>query len=234
MSSARMPRENATGKIRAGLVSLVVLGLFLAACSSSVTDGTSGRSATSQGGATVEKADPIVVGDAVTKLWEDHVTWTRLFIVSAAAGLPDTDATAKRLLANQDDIGNAIAPYYGEQAGKQLTALLREHILVAADLIGAAKAGDTAKVAKVKADWYANGDQIAAFLSKANPTYWPLEGLKHHMKTHLDLTLDEAVKRLEGKYEADIALYDKVHVAILELADALSAGIVGQFPDRFA
>ncbi|MGH2725657.1 MAG: hypothetical protein ACRDKS_01645, partial [Actinomycetota bacterium] len=132
------------------------------------------------------------------------------------------------------DIGNAIKPYYGEAAGKQLTALLRQHILTAADLITAAKAGDNTKVATLKADWYANGDQIAELLSKANPTYWPLDTLKEHMKMHLDLTLDEAVSRLQGKWAADIGAYDKVHTAILELADALSTGIVGQFPERFA
>ena len=47
--------------------------------------------------------------DGMRKLWEDHVTWTRLFIVSAAAGLPDKDATTARLLQNQTDIGDAVA-----------------------------------------------------------------------------------------------------------------------------
>jgi hypothetical protein len=74
------------------------------------------------------------------KLWEDHVTWTRLYIVSAVAGLPDAGATAERLLQNQTDIGNAIKPFYGEAAGERLTALLRPHILIAAELVTAAKA----------------------------------------------------------------------------------------------
>src|SRR5438105_11068747 len=81
------------------------------------------------------------------KLWEDHVTWTRLFIVSVAGNLGDTKATTDRLLQNQADIGNAIVPFYGRAAGDKLTSLLRDHILIAADLVGAAKANDTAKVA---------------------------------------------------------------------------------------
>src|SRR5438045_3095425 len=80
--------------------------------------------------------------NAMRKLWEDHITWTRLYIVSAAADLPDKDVTAQRLLQNQTDIGNAVKPFYGEAAGNQLTALLRDHILGAVDLIAAAKAGD--------------------------------------------------------------------------------------------
>src|SRR5881396_292768 len=85
--------------------------------------------------------------DAMRKLWEDHVTWTRLFIVSAAAGLPDKDATTQRLLQNQTDIGNAVAELYAADAGNKLTALLRDHILIAANIVAAAKAGDNAKVA---------------------------------------------------------------------------------------
>ena len=67
--------------------------------------------------------------DAMRKLWEDHVTWTRLAIVSFAHDLPDLPATQERLLRNQEDIGNAIKPYYGDAAGNQLTALLKEHIV---------------------------------------------------------------------------------------------------------
>src|SRR5213082_627589 len=92
--------------------------------------------------------------DAMRKLWEDHVTWTRLFIVSAAAGLPDKDATTQRLLQNQTDIGNAVAEFYGKDAGDKLTSLLKDHILIAADLVGAAKAGDSAKAADAKKKWY--------------------------------------------------------------------------------
>src|SRR5918998_3830186 len=84
--------------------------------------------------------------DGMRQLWEDHVTWTRLVIVSAATltdALPDLDPTVQRLLRNQDDIGDAIKPFYGDAAGEELSQLLREHITGAADLIFAAKAGDS-------------------------------------------------------------------------------------------
>ena len=175
--------------------------------------------------------------DAMRKLWEDHIVWTRQFIVSAATeaeNLPDTGPTVDRLLANQTDIGNAIKPFYGEAAGDALTALLREHILTAADIIAAAKAGDADAVKAASAAWYANADEIATFLSQANPQNWPLDEMKAHMKSHLDLTLEEAVARLEGRYADDIAAYDKVHADILGMADMLSAGIIAQFPSKFA
>ncbi len=170
--------------------------------------------------------------NTMRKLWEDHVTWTRLYIISAAADLPDKDLTAQRLLQNQVDIGNAVKPFYGDDAGNKLTALLKDHILDAADLIAAAKAGDKARVDAASAKWYANADDIATFLSTANPKSWPLADMKMGMKMHLDLTLQEAVDRLGGKYAADIADYDKVHEHILGLADLLSTGLISQFPDK--
>lgn len=171
--------------------------------------------------------------DAMRKLWEDHVTWTRLFIISASHDLPDTDATTQRLLQNQHDIGDAIKPYYGEAAGEQLTMLLEEHITTAATLLGAAKAGDSAGVTAASESWYDNADRISAFLGEANPDNWPEADAKVMMREHLDLTLEEAVAHLTGDYATDIAAYDKIHVQILEMADMLSAGIVAQFPDKF-
>jgi hypothetical protein len=171
--------------------------------------------------------------DSMRKLWEDHITWTRLFIVSFAAGLPDTDTTAQRLLQNQTDLGNAIKPFYGDAAGRQLTSLLRDHILIAADLLTAAKAGDSAGVADANTRWYANADEIATFLHRANPDEWPLDEMKLMMREHLDLTLAEAVARLHGDWPADIAAYEQVHQEILQMADMLSAGIIQQFPKKF-
>ena len=171
--------------------------------------------------------------DAMRKLWEDHVTWTRLYIVSAAAGLPDTQPTAERLLRNQTDIGDAIKPFYGEAAGERLTALLKPHILIAAELIDAAKANDSKRVQDASARWYANADEIADFLNSANPRNWPRETLRAEMHHHLDLTLQEAQARLRGDWAADIAAYDTVHQHILGMADVLSKGIVSQFPRKF-
>jgi hypothetical protein len=171
--------------------------------------------------------------DAMRKLWEDHITWTRLYIVSAAAGLADAKPTAQRLLQNQADLGNAIKPFYGGPAGERLTALLRPHILIAADLVTAAEARDSAAVKAAAARWYANADEIAEFLHTANPDLWPSETLHAAMRQHLDLTLKEAQARLAGDWVADIAAYDAVHEHILLMADVLSSGIISQFPKQF-
>lgn len=181
-----------------------------------------------------DKIDPLVFRQAVRKLWEDHVTWTRVYIIAAIADLPEADAAAQRLLQNQEHIGDALKPFYGNEAGEQLTSLLRDHILTAADLLAAAKAGDTAKFEEANERWYDNANQIAAFLSSANPDHWLLADMQSMMKSHLDLTLEEAVARLNGDWEGDVAAYDKVHDEILHMADMISEGIIQQFPQQFA
>ena len=167
------------------------------------------------------------------RLWEDHVTWTRLAIISLTTDAPDTEATVGRLLQNQTDIGDAIEPFYGEAAGDELTRLLREHILIAADLVAAARAGDQVALADAQARWTANADEIAGFLASANPRFWKLGELKAMLHEHLRLTTDEAVARLQGDWAADVAAYDQIHLQALEMADHLSTGIVKQFPRRF-
>jgi hypothetical protein len=171
--------------------------------------------------------------DAMDKLWEDHITWTRLYIVSTAADLPDKDPTAQRLLQNQTDIGNAIKPFYGDAAGDKLGGLLKDHIMIATEIIDAAKAGDTAKKDEASNRWNANADEIATFLSGANPKNWPADEMKRMMREHLELTTAEVVARLQSDWPADIAAYEKVHTQILKMADMLSAGIIKQFPNKF-
>jgi hypothetical protein len=166
-------------------------------------------------------------------LWEDHITWTRLAIISLTTGSPDTQATVGRLLRNQTDIGNAVKPFYGKAAGNALTAKLREHILIAADVVAAAKAGDKAKLTDAQARWRQNANEIAALLNGVNPRFWKLGAMKAEMSEHLALTTQEAVARLQGRWAADVAAYDRIHHHILHLSDAIADGIVKQFPNRF-
>ena len=169
---------------------------------------------------------------ALRRLWSDHVIWTREYVVAAIADAPDAQAVAGRLLANQEHIGSAVVPFYGEQAGQALTGLLKQHIMVAVELIEAAKAADQDKFADADRRWDANARDIAAFLSSANP-HWPEHDVADLLSQHLKLTKDEATARLEQRWEDDIEAFDQIFTEILTVADVLSAGIVKQFPDRF-
>ena len=207
-------------KIRMSLIAVLAASLIGVALTGFGMDATS-------------KMEPAVgLKMAMRKLWEDHITYTRNYVISAVADLPDGDAVAKRLLKNQDDIGDAIKPYYGDDAGKKLSALLRDHILIATEVVKAAKGGDKEQLTAAQTKWSANGKAIAAFLSSANPN-WPQKDLEEMLQKHLDLTTGEVVGRLTKDWAKDIESYDEGHLHMLMFADMLSDGITKQFPAKF-
>jgi len=166
------------------------------------------------------------------KLWEDHITWTRNYIISALADLPDLDPVAKRLLKNQDDIGDAVAKFYGADAGSKLAALLRDHIMIAGEVVKAAKAGNNDQVQAQQQKWTANAKDIATFLSGANPN-WSRRDLEDMLQKHLDFTTTETVSRLKKDWASDIKAYDDNHIHMLMFSDMLTDGIIEQFPAKF-
>jgi hypothetical protein len=192
------------------------------------------RAQTSAATASAGKISSLTFDNQWRKLWQDHGTWTRLVIDSFTAGSPSLTAYEARLLRNQTDIGNAIKPYYGAAAGTKLTQLLRGHIIGAVVLLEAAKSGNTKALSHAQAAWYANGRQIADFLSAANPRNWPRSAVRAMMKMHLDQVIQQAVDELGSKHAASVRDYDVYIDHILVMADTISGGIIKQFPQRFA
>jgi hypothetical protein len=218
------------------LLTAALLVLTLSVSGFVVTGQWAAQSSASAGPATTAvhfNAKKLAFHDAMRQLWEEHVLWTRLFIVSDVFGSPDLSATTARLLANQTDIGNAVKPFYGSANGDHLTALLRRHILLAAKILNAAKAGQTGVVQRAERAWYRNANQISAFLHGLNPKNWPLAALRSMMHMHLKLTLTEAVDQLTGKYARSVMDFDVVENEILSMADTLSNGIIAQCPGHF-
>lgn len=168
---------------------------------------------------------------AMRKLWEDHIVWTRNYIISELADLGDLKDVVQRLLQNQVDIGIAIQPFYGQEASKQLTSLLKEHIVLASDVVKAAKAKDEKKLKSVTAQWYKNAATIAEFLAQAN-SHWSKKTLQDMLFKHLEYTTGEAVSRLQQKWNDDIHFYDINHDHMLMFSDMLIDGIMKQFSNK--
>ncbi|WP_439937896.1 hypothetical protein ACS3YM_18445 [Nocardia sp. N13] len=234
----RSPLSHRPGRILALLAGLALVATMTSGLAAGQTAPTAHQSGTHAHPSAMQETsatslDAAAFHDRMRKLWEDHVTWTRLAIVTFADGSAGFDATAARLMRNQKDIGDAIKPFYGKAAGHQLTALLEDHIGIAVELLQAAQSGDYAAFARAKRGWYANADDIAGFLTRANPHYWPRAAMRAAMRGHLDMTLAEASHELTGQYAASVADYEEVHHHILGMADVLSSGIVRAFPRRF-
>jgi hypothetical protein len=166
-------------------------------------------------------------------LWHDHVLWTRNVIICIVDNAPGQNDAVNRLLKNQEDIGNAFKPYYGDAAGNTLTELLKVHINTAATLVTAARDGDTPTYNSAAAAWYANADDIAVFLHNSNPDNWELTHWKAMMKSHLDHTATEVTARINQDYALDVATYDVIVDEIEIMADELTDGIADQYPKDF-
>jgi hypothetical protein len=226
--STRKESPQAAALCVASAVAALIAALILFSAASTGT----ARAGSDQASPSMAKV--VAFHEAMDKLWTDHVAWTRIVIIDFDANAPELKPTLARLLRNQTEIGNAIKPFYGAAAGNTLSRLLHTHIMQAVPVLAAAKTGDKVKLARALKAWYGNAHQIAAFLSKANPTNWPLAATTAMMNTHLKLTTNEAVAHLKHQWRADIAAYDRVRAEILMMADTLANGIIEQFPEKFA
>jgi hypothetical protein len=229
-----VPSDSQRSRVRLSVAAAVLLCAAMLAVAPWRSAGAQAETRTHMDMSGAVTARQLAFRNSMRVLWEQHVAWTRLAIVSFNGSLPDLAATEARLLRNQVDIGNAVKPFYGRAAGNQLTGLLRRHILIAVDILADVKGGDQHALNGDLERWYANANQISAFLHKANPHNWPLHAMRAMMHRHLKLTTDEAVAELSGKYRASVAAYDRVEREILGMADMLSTGIIKQFPHRFS
>jgi len=176
---------------------------------------------------------PIDLRNDMRRLWEDQVTYTRNFIISSIAGLPDLPAVTEQLLRNQDDIGAAMKLIYGQEAGRKLTVLLHNHVQIAADVVKAAKAHDGKAGEASQRRWRGNADDIAALLAGTNP-HWNKQTLTDMLYKHLDLTTYEVTSRVRMDWRADIQAYASGQEQIQMFADMLSDGIIKQHTPKVA
>ncbi len=180
-----------------------------------------------------DDAAVVELGHGMRALWSDHMQWTYATVDAFFHNADALQPTLDRLLSNQADIGAAIAPFYGQEAGDQLTELLTTHITLAVPVLQAAQAGDDAALQAALDDWYANAQDVADLLAAANPDSWPQAVTRPALEMHIDQTTGYAVDLLTGEYAAAIEHYDAARHHMLELADVLAGGIVEQFPERF-
>jgi hypothetical protein len=184
--------------------------------------------------ARLDDARPRALHAEMRMLWEDHVSWTRMYLVSASANLADKDATLARLMRNQEDLGDAMKPFYGDSAGRRFTELLKEHISIAGEIVAASRQGDKPKAAEASNRWGTNADHLATFLAGANSANWKFEDMRKMLQEHLDLTTREVTAHLDKDWKESIEAYDKVRDQALMMADALTEGLMKQFPHKAA
>ena len=167
------------------------------------------------------------------ELWSGHIFWVRNVVLATKYG----DALAAKVaedqvVQNAKDIAGSIGPYYGKEASDKLFGLLAGHYGAIKEYMTAGfagkKEGKDAAVEKLKK----NADEIAAFLSTANPN-WKKETLLSALMTHAGhhIAQIDAIAAKDFSSEAPVWHAMKKHVYVI--ADVLADGIVKQFPMKF-
>ena len=165
-------------------------------------------------------------------VWEQHIMWTRMFLISVAENLADLEPTKARLLENPKDVANLFEKFYGSNIASTIQNLIKEHLVIGGDLIVALKNGNQKLADELNKKWYKNADEIAIAFSSINPFY-PREAVQKMFYEHLKLTSDEVSARLRKDYSADIKAFDIVQKEILKMSKFFVDGIVKQFPNLF-
>ena len=165
-------------------------------------------------------------------VWEQHIMWTRMLLISIAENLKDLDATQARLLQNPKDIADIFRRYYENMVANQIQELLTEHLVIGKELIVALKNNNQEQATKLNTKWYQNADSMAEAFSSINPFY-PKEEIRKMLYDHLKLTTNKVNARLKGDYAEDIKAYDMVQKEILKMSQFFVMGIVQQFPNLF-
>ena len=165
-------------------------------------------------------------------VWEQHIMWTRMLLISIAENLKDLDATQTRLLQNPRDIADVFKQYYGIAVANKIQTLLTEHLTIGKDLIVAIKNNNQEEINRLSTRWYRNADDMAEAFSSINPFY-PKEEVRRMLYEHLRLTTDEVNNRIKGNYAEDIRACDMVQKEILRMSQFFVDGIVRQFNNLF-
>ena len=140
-------------------------------------------------------------------------------------GAGRSGAVTDRILQNPKDFAQLFAPFFGMNIANQFQELLTQHLLIAADLVNAAKKGETEKADIARQKWYQNADEIARFLSSIQPC-WSEARWKEMLYSHLQMTEQEAVLRLQGNYVADIETFNAIENEALQMANYMFCGLI--------
>ena len=174
----------------------------------------------------------VELSNTLRRLWIEHVLWTRMFIQSTLDSSGAVEEVTNRLLQNPVDFAAALTPLYGETAAGRFEAFFRDHLLIAAQLVNAAKAGDMAAYNEQRTRWYENADDIANYLAEINPN-WSERDWQSMMYDHLYMTELEAMQIAGSEYAQSIRQFDEIQQQALQMADEMARGIIAQFPARF-
>lgn len=183
--------------------------------------------------ARIESPKAVELREALRDLWVGHIFWVRSVVVSSRYGDAEAAKVAEaNAVENAKAIANSMVAFYGESAGKRLFDLLAGHYGAVKEYMSAAYAMDTGAKDAATKKIVANAEEIAGFLSSANPN-WPKATLLSLLSAHGAHHMQQIDAIKEKNYSSEAETWTVMKRHMYTIADALAAGIVKQFPGKF-
>jgi hypothetical protein len=172
-------------------------------------------------------------GAAVRDLWVGHIFWVRNVVLATFA---KNDAAAKaaelQVVANAKAIGASLEPFYGAAAKDALFKLLAGHYGAIRAYLVATASGDASGQAKATESVTKNAEEIAAFLSKANPNL-AKDDVLGLLQAHGGHHIQQIQELKDAKYEAEAHTWEEMKAHMYVIADALTQALAKQFANKF-
>jgi hypothetical protein len=165
-------------------------------------------------------------------LWQERAFWTRMAITSMLLDSDSQNPVINRLLRNQKDMAETIAPYYGNETARAYGDLIKSHLLLTIQLAAAVKEKNQTALQNASNKWYQSADEIAKFETNlsANMTQRDRKALWYD---NLNLTKNETMQLFNKDYNSSIDTFDRIQEQANMMADSFANEIILRFPERF-
>ena len=165
-------------------------------------------------------------------LWQERAFWTRMAIISMLLDSDSQNPVINRLMRNQQDMAETIAPYYGNETAREYGDLIKNHLLLTIQLAAAVKEQNQTALQNAGNKWYQSADEIAKFETNlsANLTQRDRKALWYE---NLNLTKNETMQLFNKDYNSSIDTFDRIEEQANMIADSFTNGIILRFPERF-
>lgn len=172
--------------------------------------------------------DQTDLNNDLRQAWMEHAFWVLMYITAYLNNTPNLQASLERLEETPMDISAAFQNFYSQSTVNQLTRLLSQYTSLTTDLLTAMLENNTARIEELEQLIGQNIENIARFLSNANPMY-KYEKLLSELQTYSDTTQREIQAAIDNNFSEVVRLFDENTNQVLELADYLTQGLIKQF-----
>jgi len=169
---------------------------------------------------------------ALDRLLAEHFVLAAEAMKAGVRQAADFDASATALGSNTDDLSAAVGGVYGSEAGAAFKEVWGAHVEAYLSFVQALGAGDESARASSLEQLHAYHDQLADFLSTANP-HLRHDDVADLIRLHVQALISQAEATAAGDDARAVATTREGYAGTFRVGAALAEAIAKQFPDRY-